>query len=226
MKHSCEPVSNCTTYTLYIMTLLNTPKEKILLLIKTSKWDAHLVETLEQLLMQKYLKEPIFCEINDKLAHCIINYCILFQQVTNPATRPLPDLPGQRSDIPVQRSHDHHRLRRDSFLQSLNNGPTDNSGQQRSPDTYNTSAHSSQGAHSSSHRSNSTQSVPRMDQRLPPRGDHSVRNVERWLENSVMESQGPPPRRRMQSDRSDHSDHVPSPSPPGSYHSDEEIPYR
>lgn len=65
-----------------------------------------------------------------------------------------------------------------------------------------------------------------MDQRLPPRGDHSVRNVERWLENSVMESQGPPPRRRVQSDRSDHSDHVPSPSPPGSYHSDEEIPYR
>lgn len=55
------------------MTLLNTPREKILLLIKTSKWDAHLVETLEQL-----LKEPIFCEINDKLAHCIINYCILF----------------------------------------------------------------------------------------------------------------------------------------------------
>lgn len=148
------------------------------------------------------------------------------QQVTNPATRPLPDLPGQRSDIPIQRSHDHHRLRRDSFLQSLNNGPADNSGQQRSPDNYNTSAHSSQGAHSSSHRSNSTQGVPRMDQRLPPRGDHSVRNVERWLENSVMESQGPPPRRRVQSDRSDHSDHVPSPSPPGSYHSDEEIPYR
>ncbi|XP_022341041.2 uncharacterized protein LOC111135355 isoform X2 [Crassostrea virginica] len=149
------------------------------------------------------------------------------QQVTNPATRPLPDLPGQRSDIPVQRSHDHHRLRRDSFLQSLNNGPADNSGHQRSPPNYNTSAHSSQGAYSSSQRTSTSQSVPRMDQRLPSRGDdpgsNSVRNVERWLESSVMDSQGPPPRARIHSDR---SDHVPSPSPPGSYHSDEEIPYR
>ncbi|XP_062620511.1 uncharacterized protein LOC134282082 isoform X1 [Saccostrea cucullata] len=153
------------------------------------------------------------------------------QQVTNPATRPLPDLPGQRSDIPVQRSHDHHRLRRDSFLQSLNNGPADNSGSQRSPENHNSSAHSSQshGAYNSSQRSNISQRAPRMDQRLPSRGDSSassVQNVERWLENSVMESQGPPPRGRIHSNRSDLSDHVPSLSPPGSYHSDEEIPYR
>jgi hypothetical protein len=149
--------------------------------------------------------------------------------VTNPATRPLPDLPGQRSDIPVQRSRDHQRLRRDSFLQSLNNGPADNSGNQRNPNNYNSSAHSSQDVYTSSHRPNVSQGGPRMDQRLPSRGESttsSVRNVERWLENSVIESQGPPPRGRIHSDRSDFSDHVPSPSPPGSYHSDEEIPYR
>ncbi|KAJ8320845.1 hypothetical protein KUTeg_002432 [Tegillarca granosa] len=48
--------------------------------------------------------------------------------MTNPATRPLPDLPGQRrssaeSPVPPVQKMDHRKVRRDSFLQSIANGP-------------------------------------------------------------------------------------------------------
>lgn len=42
IKHSCEPVSSCTTYTLYIMMIFNTLKNNIPL--KRSKWNAHSLE--------------------------------------------------------------------------------------------------------------------------------------------------------------------------------------
>lgn len=39
---TCEPVSSCTTYTLYIMMIFNTLKNNIPL--KRSKWNAHSLE--------------------------------------------------------------------------------------------------------------------------------------------------------------------------------------
>ncbi|KAK3104784.1 hypothetical protein FSP39_010041 [Pinctada imbricata] len=157
------------------------------------------------------------------------------QTTTNPATRPLPDLPGHRpSDLPQQRSKDHRHLRRDSFLQSLNNGPQDpNTTSPESEISAHTNSRVSHGSHSSNRSSANDRHRNQQRNIQPPESlpSSSVRSIERWLEDSVNEPQSlrpvPPPtengrqRGRLRSD-----ENIPSPSPPGSYHSDEEIPYR
>ncbi|XP_076087074.1 uncharacterized protein LOC143057621 isoform X5 [Mytilus galloprovincialis] len=149
-------------------------------------------------------------------------------QMTNPATRPLPDLPGKRissggisSDPPVNRSHDHHRLRRDSFIQSIENR---SSQQPRSPE----SEQSTTSSRNSQRQPSRQQSADPLNRpRLPTPSEtpsHSVHSVEQWVLNSARETQNyQSERRRLPSNRSDEM--IPSPSPPGSYHSEDELPY-
>ncbi|CAC5371456.1 unnamed protein product [Mytilus coruscus] len=145
-------------------------------------------------------------------------------QMTNPATRPLPDLPGKRisSDPPVNRSHDHHRLRRDSFIQSIENR---SSQQPRTPE----SEQSTTSSRNSQRQPSRQQSLDPLNRpRLPTPSEvpsHSVHSVEQWVLNSARETQNyQHERRRLPSNRSDEM--IPSPSPPGSYHSEDELPYR
>ncbi|XP_052082048.1 trichohyalin-like isoform X9 [Mytilus californianus] len=144
-------------------------------------------------------------------------------QMTNPATRPLPDLPGKRisSDPPVNRSHDHHRLRRDSFIQSIENR---SSQQPRTPE----SEQSTTSSRNSQRQPSRQQSLDPLNRpRLPTPNEvpsHSVHSVEQWVLNSARETQNyQHERRRLPSNRSDEM--IPSPSPPGSYHSEDELPY-
>ncbi|XP_033763598.1 mediator of RNA polymerase II transcription subunit 15-like isoform X2 [Pecten maximus] len=122
------------------------------------------------------------------------------QQMTNnsPASRPLPDLPGQRSSTsdspmpPVQKPPERTRLRRDSFLQGID------SSQIPPPSVTGDTLQSRQSGRSS-----------RPIDTLP---QDSVQNVERWLAGTT--SAADPVDSHM----------LPSPSPPGSYHSEEEMP--
>ena len=145
-------------------------------------------------------------------------------QMTNPATRPLPDLPGKRisSDPPVNKSHDHHRLRRDSFIQSIENRPSQ---QPQSPESEQSTT-SSRNSHrqTSKQHSSDPNNRPRLPapEEIPP---HAPRSVEQWVINSVREMQNhQQDKRRVPSNPSDEM--IPSPSPPGSYHSEDELPYR
>lgn len=144
--------------------------------------------------------------------------------MTNPATRPLPDLPGRRnsSDPPVNKSHDHHRLRRESFLQSIDNW---SSQQPQSPESEQstTSSRNSQ-RHSSRQSSRDPTSRPRLPtpDEVPPQ--HAMRSVEQWVINSARETQSHQQQRGGVPHRPDEM--IPSPSPPGSYHSEDELPYR
>lgn len=168
------------------------------------------------------------------------------------AQRP-PALPPRNLD------HDHRRYRRNSFIQSMENGPSDEgtpspeSEEYLSPMQRQQMSQMSQGgrsnssrhvSHDSDHRvlNNSRsanyqqeaiqnqQNVQRMknnshrgggysdfDPKLLPAMDRP--DVERWLASQPPDGAA---RRRL---RSDESDHIPdSPSPPGSYHSDDTSP--
>ncbi|XP_060066470.1 uncharacterized protein LOC132546768 [Ylistrum balloti] len=124
------------------------------------------------------------------------------QQMTNsnPASRPLPDLPGQRSSTsdsplpPVQKPPERTRLRRDSFLQGID------SSQIPPPSVTGDTLQSRQSGRS-------TRTIESLPQ-------DSVHNVERWLAGTTTAADPV----------EGHPHMLPSPSPPGSYHSEEEMP--
>ncbi|XP_069117165.1 mediator of RNA polymerase II transcription subunit 15-like isoform X2 [Argopecten irradians] len=122
------------------------------------------------------------------------------QQMMNnsPASRPLPDLPGQRSSTsdspmpPIQKPPERTRLRRDSFLQGID------SSQIPPPSVTGDTLQSRQSG--------------RLSRPIDTLPQDSVQNVERWLAGTTTAV-----------DPAD-SHMLPSPSPPGSYHSEEEMP--
>ncbi|KAL3862571.1 hypothetical protein ACJMK2_008530 [Sinanodonta woodiana] len=161
------------------------------------------------------------------------------QQQTSHRQQELDVRPSQQSRRPESRNP--RGFRRDSFIMSLQNGPassvddSDNThinssipSPQSDGQILNNSANLSRGnvrqLSQDSFVNNKTQLSPNENQV----NSKSMRHVEEWLENSPVGSTNNirDPHGRLFRERTDH-DSLPSPtSPPGSYHSEEEVSQR